>query len=380
MGDSATLSWSLLGSESTTFSISPIGTVPGPNSHVVSPTSTTSYTLTATNRFGSTDSGPIEVTVVTPAPPEPPVISRFRAKPVQIDEGESTTLDWKIEGTPPIELTLDDGDEATEPLVVTGTDEITLSPSKTTTYTLTAKNEVDTDTETVTVTVREPPDIRSFLGNPTEIIEGDSSMLSWDVVDEDSLSLLPLGTVSGDSITVMPIETTIYTLIATNTAGSTQSEDITITVLPLAPPDPPVITFSATPEIIPEGNQSILNWEVSGTPPFVLMLDEGTGPTEVTGDSLEVSPLLTTTYTLTAMNDAGEDSKSVTVVVDKPVISSFSATPETLSVGETSTLAWVVEGMYTYDLNPRASLRGCFNIKSDRGHARRKPYLYLNSY
>ncbi|HVM76745.1 MAG TPA: Ig-like domain-containing protein, partial [Candidatus Paceibacterota bacterium] len=51
-GQSATLSWTVSGNPSPTFSISGIGTVTG-NSVSVSPTATTTYTLTATNSQGS---------------------------------------------------------------------------------------------------------------------------------------------------------------------------------------------------------------------------------------------------------------------------------------------------------------------------------------
>ncbi len=112
----------------------------------------TTYELIAENKFGS-DTKTVTVDVVPLAPPEPPVISRFRAKPDKINIDESTTLEWIVEGTPPMEVTLDDGNADTEPMVVSAEGEITLFPLETTTYTLSAKNEVGDDTSEVEVSV-----------------------------------------------------------------------------------------------------------------------------------------------------------------------------------------------------------------------------------
>ena len=88
-------------------------------------------------------------------------------------------------------------------------------------------------------------------------------------------------------------------------------------------PDPvinaPVITtFTATPEVIEAGQDSRLEWIVTGTAPVTLTL-EGTDEQDVSDDSsVAVTPTITTTYTLTASNSAGEDSASITVTVDLP--------------------------------------------------------------
>ncbi|MBL0311446.1 MAG: hypothetical protein IPP78_01775 [Holophagaceae bacterium] len=66
----------------------------------------------------------------------------------------------------------------------------------------------------------------------------------------------------------------------------------------------------------------------------------------VTGTSKVVSPSNTTTYKLTATNSAGSVSAIATVTVDSapqpPSISSFIATPSTITPGQSSTLSWTV--------------------------------------
>jgi hypothetical protein len=80
-----------------------------------------------------------------------------------------------------------------------------------------------------------------------------------------------------------------------------------------APADPvPVIeSFTATPSAIPAGGSTQLAWGVTGA--TSLSLDNGLGA--VTGTSLAVSPLGTTTYRLTASNAAGSVSKFTVVTV-----------------------------------------------------------------
>jgi hypothetical protein len=70
--------------------------------------------------------------------------------------------------------------------------------------------------------------INSFLANPPTIIEGESSTLSWSVTDATNVRIdHDIGSVdSTGNIAVNPIVTTIYTLTATNSAGSVTAKTI----------------------------------------------------------------------------------------------------------------------------------------------------------
>ncbi|MDE3245445.1 MAG: hypothetical protein KGN80_05105, partial [Acidobacteriota bacterium] len=115
-------------------------------SQVVSPTATTTYTLTATNAVGSATA---TTTITVNAAPQPPTISSFIATPSTITSGQSTTLSWNVSGA--TSLSIDNGLGA-----VTGTSH-SVSPSVTTTYKLTATNAVGSVSATATVTVEPPP-------------------------------------------------------------------------------------------------------------------------------------------------------------------------------------------------------------------------------
>jgi hypothetical protein len=104
---------------------------------------------------------------------------------------------------------------------------------------------------------------------------------------------------------------------------------------------PPVInSFSADASTVSPGQSTTLRWSVTNA--TAISIDHGVGP--VTGTSVVVQPIDTTTYTLTATNSGGTSTSVATVTVrpPAPVISSFSANPASVAVGASSTLSWSV--------------------------------------
>ena len=95
-GQSSTLSWSVQGATNLTISAG-VGAVKG-TSVKVTPRATTSYTLTATNSFGSTTAA---VTVMAGSPPK---ITSFTAVPAKVSPEQSSTLSWAVTGSPGLML------------------------------------------------------------------------------------------------------------------------------------------------------------------------------------------------------------------------------------------------------------------------------------
>jgi hypothetical protein len=109
-------------------------------------------------------------------------------------------------------------------------------------------------------------------------------------------------------------------------------------------PKPPVIaSFSASPGTINPGETTTLQWSIHG-PVNRVTLEPGAGTVTVL-NSYMFTPVETTTYTLTAYSSYGSSKAQVTVNVRRPPeITSFTATPETMQVGQSATLAWSVSG------------------------------------
>jgi hypothetical protein len=104
-----------------------------------------------------------------------------------------------------------------------------------------------------------------------------------------------------------------------------------------------------------------LNWEVTGA--TSVSIDNGIGSVAVNG-TRTVVPSSTTSYILTATNQYGSTTASAQVLVSgsgggtpppsaaAPVITSFTATPDTIAAGGASTLSWNVSNATSVSITP----------------------------
>ncbi len=167
----------------------------------------------------------------------------------------------------------------------------------------------------------------------------ESTTLSWEVINSTAVSINQgIGTVAAPSgsITVTPASTTTYTLIATNSTGSS-TNSITITVLTT---DIPIISlFAATSYNIIPGESVTLSWETSGATNVYLshesLSETGSGSVDLSGSSV-VSPTEHTLYTLTATNSAGSSTAGVTVAIKQSLTIALQPGP---ALGKDSTVA-----------------------------------------
>ena len=212
-GQSSVLTWAVSGATSVTVSgitgpaVSPI---------TLSPASTTTYTLTATN-LGGTTTAAATVTVL-----QPPVISSFMASPASVPLGASSTLSWSITGATTVSLSGVAG-TVTSPTVV--------KPTATTTYTLTASNASGSATATTTVAVTAaPPTIGSFTASAASITAGQPVTLTWSTAGATSTQVSGVTGAPASPIVVYPDATTTYVLTAGSAGGSvTASVPVTVT-------------------------------------------------------------------------------------------------------------------------------------------------------
>jgi hypothetical protein len=178
--------------------------------------------------------------------------------------------------------------------------------------------------------------ISSFTGSPATITVGKSSTLAWTVSGATTVSVdQGVGVVTaGSSAVVSPDRTTTYTLTARDAAGAVVTAQATVAVVPL----PTITSFSAARTTITAGSSAKLTAFFSAA--TQASIDHGIG---IVSSSVPISagPLSAdTTFTLTAVNAAGDSvtAQVVVTVVPAAVVTSFTAAPNPIALGSSTTL------------------------------------------
>lgn len=240
---------------------------------LVSPESTTTYTVTVTQN-GCTADDDVVVTVNS-------LPTANAGADVTIEEGNSTTLTASGGGT-----YLWNTGETTE--------SITVSPTVTTTYTVTVTQNGCSANDDVIVTVNTP--VVANAGPDVTICDGDSTTLT---ASGGSSYLWNTGATTA-SITVSPTSTTTYTVTVSDGITS-DNDDVIVTVNPLP-------TANAGADVtIDEGNSTTLT--AMGGDTYLWSTGETTA-------SIIVSPTNTTTYTVTATQNGCSAADDVIVNVN----------------------------------------------------------------
>ena len=253
LGQSSTLSWQTDGAE--TVELSGTGPVAANGSQSVSPTVTTTYTLTVRTKFGDVTAN----TTVQVTPPTAPRVLRFTAAPQSIVLGDAATLLWSVEGATDVSISTIG--------VVGHNGTFNVVPTGTTTYVLTARNQSgEAVTAETTVTVSRPPAIISFTATPETTRPGGEVTLSWITENTTNVSISGVGTVAGSgSVIIKPTATTAYTLTASG-ARTTLTQQLIVTVV--APPStggrPPVANAGA--DIVTTRQEILLDGSASAHP------------------------------------------------------------------------------------------------------------------
>ena len=234
-GGSTVLSWNV--ANATSVSIASIGPVEPVGSRTIytSGTGTMTFSLTATNSAGSSYAS-TTISVGSAAPPPvtgSPPTATLTISPSSITSGGSATLSWMTTGASSI--VIDNGVKSLTG-VSGASGSVTVAPSFTTTYTLTASNAYgNTYSSQVLVVAAAPPPsgllpTAALYLSTSNIPAGGSSILSWATSGATSITIdngvksLNLGVPApSGNVSVFPSATTIYTLTATNSYGSTYS-------------------------------------------------------------------------------------------------------------------------------------------------------------
>ena len=336
-GTPVTLSWETSNADRVAIDQG-IGEQPTTGSIEVTPTRTTNYTLSAVGPGGQANAS-VTVTVIATGDP---TITRFEAVPSTIANGGSAQLFWDTDSASTV--TIDQGIGA-QP----AKGDVFVSPSQTTTYRLTALgNGMQVQQElTVTVAAANEPIVLDFSANPSAVLEGGASTLSWTTQNVASVDIdngVGSGLQANDTIGVTPAQTTTYTLTARGTNGADVVRTVTVTV---SPPPPTVLAFNAQPASVVAGGTTTLSWNTTNA--TSVSIDNGVGTQSAVGQ-VTVSPATTTTYVLTATGPSGSNTAQVTVSVtapNAPVVDTFTATPQQITPGAAAMLSWDVLGATT---------------------------------
>jgi chitodextrinase len=230
------------------------------------------------------------------------------------------------------------------------------------------------------------PVILTFGANPTAIGPGQSTSLSWSTSGATSVSITPgasaaLSPASG-SLSVSPVATTTYLLMASNGSGSvTASATVTVgTSTDATSPSVPA-NVKATAS---SSSQISLSWAAStdnvGVAGYRITRNGARVGTTASTSYLDTGLSAGTTYayTVVAYDAAGNTSAPSAPVSattpssssTKPVISSFTANPNAMGAGQSSSLTWSSTGATSLSIMPKPG-----TISGDSGSVSVSPTL-----
>ncbi len=127
--------------------------------------------------------------------------------------------------------------------------------------------------------------------------------------------------------------------------------------VPVVPP-PVIHYFQAKPSRIGTGTATVLSWFVADA--ITVFLDNDIGNVPQTG-TIEINPMISTTYTLTAINEGGAVTTTTGVIVvpakvGLPVVTLFAADPGNITSGTSSLLRWQVNNADDVEITPDVGL------------------------
>lgn len=285
----------------------------------VTPASTTNYTVVGSNAAGCTASA-VAIVSVNISPTINPI-----STPTSICLGNTATLS----STGATTYTWNPGN-------LSGAS-VTVSPSSTTIYTVTGSNGNCTNTKTVNLVVNTIPTVAAS-SNPTLICSGNSATLN--ASGATTYTWNP-GALTGANVVVSPTSNTNYTVIGSN--GTCTSSAI----VSLSVNASPTLIATSNPTSICAGSGGTSTLTGSGALTYTW------NPGNLSGATVTVAPVSSTTYTLGGTNAVGCSSTQTVNVLVLPIPTlNISASPTAICAGNSTTLS--ATGATSYTWNPGA--------------------------
>jgi hypothetical protein len=177
-GGKSILFWDVTGANSVSIDQG-IGQVGTAGIKVLSPATSTTYTITATNYIGTITKSAVTTVSSALLPPvgTPPVITQFSSNPSAIDSGGTSVLFWNVTGAKSVSI-----DQGIGQVAFVGFKAV--SPATSTAYTISATNSAGTVTRSTVTTINLaplPPVSIPLTGVTVGVISGESgSMIKSD--------------------------------------------------------------------------------------------------------------------------------------------------------------------------------------------------------
>ncbi len=185
------------------------------------------------------------------------------------------------------------------------------------------------------IPVPEPPtDVAPICeagADPQSIRPGKGTALWWwsDAVASASIDNgIGSVTVPSDYKWIHPSETTTYTMTVTGEDGTTTTCETTITVDEQAEPNAPICEMGADPQVINAGEGAALWWWSDNV--ASASIDNEIRSITVPSDYIWLTPTQTTTYTMNAVGENGENTECETTItvesdneIDEEFINAF---------------------------------------------------------
>lgn len=300
-GEIVTLSWRVLGAKEVliTGEEKDIECVLE-DSVEVWPLATTVYTLHAYGFDGN------EVTASVTVKVGAAEIKNFTAAPAEVAPGEAVTLSWDVYNAESVTV---------NGVVNQPQGSMVVNPYESTTYTLNATGYDGIPVSTSVSVKVKSPEIISFTADKTEVVPGDTVLLSYDVLYAKSISIegiekLPEGNAA--TIEVWPMVTTTYVLKAEGYDGSVITKEVTVTVK-----SPIITSFKSSKYEIAKGEMITLSWNTRNAVKCSIEASSGQKLVNVpVNGSIAITPNKDISFTLIATDSAGsQDKKTVNITI-----------------------------------------------------------------
>lgn len=316
-------------------------------------TSTTTYTITCTNMYGSTPMS-TTVNVQTNNPPQQNPTVNLTANPSSINSGNLSNLSWN--STNATYCSSNWGASSTS-------GSINVYPTTTTTYSITcysATGQSATGYATVNVQPYNPPvqnPTVNISASPSSLSTGSATNIMWNTTNATSCTASGGSTgwagvknPNGGSFFVSSLyATTIYTITCTNATGSA-TDSVTVNVVSGPNQNPlPSVTISADQIFLPYNGTTYIRWYPTNATACQAYggANGWAGSKAINGGSFFSGQMTqNATYKIICYNSYGQVEDSVTVAVDaqpvqKPTVN-LTADQTSLSYGQGTYLRWSV--------------------------------------